>query len=61
MCKYLKGGYKGDRYRFFPVVFSDGREAMGANKNTGSSIPTSGTLFDLEGDQVLAQVGQGIV
>lgn len=36
------------------------QEAMGTNINTGSSIPSSGTLLDLKGNQELAQVGQGV-
>lgn len=53
----IKATYTGSFQRCSVTV----QEAMGANRNTGSSIPTSGTLFDLEGDQVLAQVGQGVV
>lgn len=36
------------------------QEAIGTNRNTGSFIPTSGTLLDLKGNQALAQVGQGV-
>lgn len=36
------------------------QETTGMNRNTGSSIPTSGTLFDLKGDKELTSVGQGV-